>query len=203
MTTTTTIHEIAIQVAMRLRGWSYDYEASHFRDEQEERPNWIAIVEGPEGAALRIGTWEGCSRSMNVRDDTKLDISGRFPEFEGHCFQPRDGKFQIGVTAGRGAETIVREIERRLLPKYLPAYQECKKRRDDYVDSDRRKRAAYDGLTALLDEQPSEWMRRECKACGHGIEIQVISDDDVVMTVRRATPALATQIIDLVRHAEA
>lgn len=127
--------EVAAEVAPLLGdGWTFKDDPQHFG----------GTVLGPDEADLFFRM-----------DGKRLVISGSYPDgaynkaygYETH---------RITVSPGRPAEAIAKEVQRRLLPHYLPTLATVLRRiqqHDEGVDGQRRAAAE---LAAIVGEEPRE-----------------------------------------------
>jgi hypothetical protein len=132
--------EFAKQIADCLDGWQL----------LDPQPfNRAACLGGPGGAGLTIGV-DGFG---DFRRDGRMEVSGRWPEAavinqSTVTFYPRGESTSITAAVKRGPEAIAKDIERRLLPKYLPLYGEMKERREQYLAKEARRRECLERLAA-------------------------------------------------------
>lgn len=96
----------------------------------------VMTVHGPDAAELVIH-----------HRDRRLEIAGHCGEARGYM-PPGVGPFVITVADSRPAPAIAREIAKRLLPKYLPAFAAARAKLLDYQG---RRQAAERTLRSLLD----------------------------------------------------
>ncbi len=95
---------------------------------------------------LENGAAVGITReAYGTNPSPKWEISGVFPRnSKGEYFSP--GQIKIKVNGNRPIKTIAKEIQNRLLPEYLPAFTEQKKRAEGsdeyYRQTDESKRLA-------------------------------------------------------------
>lgn len=92
--------QTAALVAECMDGWKVDTSESY-----DDYPG--AYIDGPDGARLYL--------RLDWRNKDRVEITSSYPKNEA-----RPTQFEIGVSRDRGPQVIAREIERRLLPKYLP-----------------------------------------------------------------------------------
>lgn len=80
------------------------------RDTEGEDSSWRQYVEGPDQAAIFVSnTWGGKGR---------IHLSGSFPQDAHFSYQEQRPSITVAETAA--PERIAKEINRRLLPEYLP-----------------------------------------------------------------------------------
>lgn len=102
------IHALAKDVAKHLPGWKYDKRGL----DACKYSTWAAILTDGGDGTLAL--------SYNHRKAGMIRIDGRYPHYANNtvCFVANMPGF-IGVGEARGAETIAKEITRRLLPAYV------------------------------------------------------------------------------------
>lgn len=113
-------------------------------------PGWR--VKGEEHRARVLVNEDGAEvyfrQEYNKPD--RIEVSGAFPrsELSSSYFGPHGQRFVISCALSRGPEKIARDVERRLLPGYLPKYAEARASRDahDQQLRDAEKLAADLGL---------------------------------------------------------
>lgn len=195
------LHALARQLAELLDGWSYDHQGSHGPD---GHPYWVAYLRHQESqAAIKLGVWDGCSRSHDVAQGQRLDVSAVWPT-DGRTtydFRPSHVRvelnprsYEITVRADRGLAQIAREIEARLLPAYLELLPEAVARRDLFARQHDSAESTYRRLGGLLGEG-SMFDRRNRRASGHGIDITVHAHDIVEAKIFRLDPDTAEALV--------
>jgi hypothetical protein len=136
----TGLFEFAQKIASHLDGWQ-PLDPQSF--------NHAAEIGGPDGAGLTIsinGFGDFCQ-------DGRVEVSGQWPEAatvnqSTVTFYPRGESTSITAAVSRGPQAVAKDIERRLLPKYLPLYREMKERREQYLAKEARRRDCLERLAA-------------------------------------------------------
>lgn len=103
-----------------------------------ETKDHLVKIRRPDGAAFSVHHDDGWAPR------TRVLFSPDWPQGEGgEYYKPYAGKWDITVAETRPVAEIAREVARRLLPVYLPAYVEAlgKKDADDAARKLRRERA--------------------------------------------------------------
>lgn len=86
----------------------------------------------------------GVNGFAEFNQDARVEVSGRWPEAVtiNQCtvtFYPRGESASITAAVKRGPEKVARDVERRLLPKYLLLYAEMKERKESYLAKEARR----------------------------------------------------------------
>src|SRR5262249_24558140 len=110
-----------------------------------------AVLTHPDGYALSLRT-----------DKRRVSVHGRWPHgADGQYYYPhQDDVSHITCAFDRGAHAIARDIERRLLPHYVPLGQQQDRRRQEAERADREAVAVVRRLEPLLDVEPLDHDRR-------------------------------------------
>ncbi|WP_190821996.1 hypothetical protein [Saccharopolyspora pogona] len=86
--------------------------------------------------------------SHRKSDEGKLCVAGRLDAFpNGKGYQEQH---EINVSLSKGAARIARDIERRLLPEYLPALDAAKERQREHDEQESLREALIQDLIATL-----------------------------------------------------
>lgn len=132
------LFEFAQQIAENLDGWQM----------LDPQPfNHAASLSGPDGAGLMVGI----NGFGDFCQDARVEVSGRWPEAvtinqSTVTFYPRNESAMIRAAVSRGPEKVAKDIERRLLPKYLLLYQEMAERKAYYLAKEARRRECLEQL---------------------------------------------------------
>ena len=106
--------------------------------------------EGEQGEIVIVnGTWK----------IGRVTIRGDFPrDNRGHYFGPGygDQKFEVTVSGERSIESVARDIERRLLREFLPAWTEAEKQRLESASWHQKALAQARDLAIGFGESPPE-----------------------------------------------
>ena len=133
------LHDLARQIAAELTGWEYDEKAAH--DTADERGSWCNPP-GPQllgWATLRtigprnLAAWDagGMKPALHIgleypsSQHRKVSVAGLFELKDSageHWTAEKESRTSIGASFDRGAVAIAKEINRRLLPDYLAAW---------------------------------------------------------------------------------
>lgn len=120
MTTTITPTQVRVdartlagRLARHLAGWTLDSSDADAMDQSAAR------MLGPEGASLWIRV-----------DRNRAEVAGRFPMTpQGRCYCPEKDEYgRISFDATRDPASLAREVGRRCLAVYLPAFARAKTR---------------------------------------------------------------------------
>lgn len=137
------ISDLARQVAVELGGeWVYQ--------EPPEPRHWEAIQRRLDGATITLRM-----------DKNRLRISGQALEpiyGTGNSWYDSSDRQVIGCAATKSPAQIAKDIERRLLPKYLPLYQEAVRGRAQYVERQSLKSSL---LAQLAEASPGVILRHD------------------------------------------
>lgn len=111
----TTLPEFTAQVAALLPGWHHKVAP--------DNNQWCTTIINGKGAGLFLRydryTFDGSSR---------LSIAGSYPVHNGHYYGPLNVKRpEITCAIKRGPAAVAKDIARRLIPKYLPLYEQAAK----------------------------------------------------------------------------
>jgi hypothetical protein len=114
-----------------------------------------ACLEGPEGCSLFVRP----DHHEWVRAD-RVEVSGSWPRGtsangSSQLFAPYHDSYSITAALSRGPAAVARDIERRLLPGYLPRYREMVARRDRHVEEELARLRAAQEIRDLLRIDPS------------------------------------------------
>jgi hypothetical protein len=121
---------LAAQIAEHLAGW---------RAEPCDGP-WLAYLVHTDGPKLALR-----------HNDGRVKIMGTWPiGAKGQHFYPYNQSADISCAINRGAPAIAKEIGRRLLPAYLPLWQEQDRKRQEAEHSDREAEALVRRLEDLF-----------------------------------------------------
>lgn len=137
-------------------GWKYDRRHNLNADQEL---HWSAQLDGPNGEELHVSL-----------DGDKAVIRGTFKtrDVKGGYFDPHPEKRpEIKVTAARGPVVIAREIKRRLLPDYIPAFARVAARLQEHNNYIAERRSDLEVILAELDTPHAEASQRDNKAYGY------------------------------------
>lgn len=118
------LHTKAREIAAVL-GWRCEY-----RTEEQEGPYDRLWANEPKGAGVVL-------HSNSYSKPGRIEITGIWPKAipdSNWYFHPHNDRPVITVAFDRSAEVIAKEIKRRLLPKYLPLFQEQAQLRQSILD---------------------------------------------------------------------
>lgn len=105
---------------------------------------------GPDGAGLMVGV----NGFGGFSQDARIEVSGRWPEAvtinqNTVMFHPRGESASITAAISRGPEKVAKDVERRLLSKYLPLYAEVKARKKYYLAKEAKRCECLEQLAAV------------------------------------------------------
>jgi hypothetical protein len=124
------MNALAQQIAAHLAGWT---------PEPCEGP-WLAYLVHADGPKLALR-----------HDKGRVKVFGTWPVgTNGQHFYPYNQSADISCAISRAPHAIAREIERRLLPAYLPLWQEQDRKRQEAEQSDREAQALGGRLEDIL-----------------------------------------------------
>ncbi len=189
------LQALAAAVAAAL-GWSY------VRPDCDRPVDlWASIVRDGARLVFYFDTWK-----------KRIRISGAFPR----DFAPYGKTFEITVAADRPAAAVAKDIERRLLPEYLPAAAQAIERQADWDNRNAAARALTKELAAMIGSKPDGgdgWRSRGAehsfRLYGTGGELEGFyllaevstSDDNAVdFRLNRCSIALARDLLQTIRR---
>lgn len=123
--------EITAGIARLMPGWSVE----------KSDCSWSATLKGPDGEGLHIDT------SYHRLGRDKIRINGVYPREGGNHFGQAvtSNLPEIGVSVSRPAADIVKEINRRLLPRYREVLAKAR-------EAQERHHSFQNGIEALAEE---------------------------------------------------
>jgi len=127
---------LAQELARHLPGWTCEPRDSE----------WFASLRRDDGPSISIHNNRG-----------RLSIHGAWPKgADGHHYYPHDRSAEITCAVARPPASIARDIERRLLPVYLPLWQEQDRKRREAEESSRQAEALIRRLEDVLGIEPRD-----------------------------------------------
>lgn len=188
--------DIVINIAKALGAdW---YVSARYRDSSPICDNRVSIKHHVDGREIFFRL-----------DGGKIEISGIYNYGDsrfGISF-PRDIENpSIKVSMSRGAEAIVREMDRRFFPPYQYAVAKIEEMVKNYSDSYNKKDKMLEGMAGLLGSHLTEYSRRNYTITSSGeskprIEAKV-SSFGIDLTLDSISLELAEKIIALVRNSQ-
>jgi len=189
------VHNQIIDIALCLDGWEYDSTSTHC---WEDRSNLI----GAGGRGIHISADAYGHRG-------RWCISGNYPQAQdGYLFNPngRYGWTVPGITCTRSktAQQVARDIQRRLLPEYLPMWDKLAADRDqhDQVNQD-----AQDTMSALAEAGHGNIVPQHGQGCYPKVYNRTGKPrwdaeymgyrGEIKITIDELTPAQAEQLVSL------
>ena len=110
------MHALAQQIAAHLAGWTAEAHDGV----------WLAYLAHADGPKLALR-----------QDKGRVKVMGTWPVgTNGAHFYPYNTSADISCALDRGPHAIAKEIQRRLLPAYLPLWQEQDRKRQEAEQSD-------------------------------------------------------------------
>ncbi len=165
---------IAAQVVPFLDGWTLV-----LGPDPEEPRHYAEVRRGVDGATITfsIHSWP---------TPVRLLVSGDFPrDAAGHSYLPSNvSRPSISITPTRPAETIARQIERRLLPAYLPLYEQAAVAQREEQTAIKAADVVAGQLAELLDSHVRPPNRYGSRDRERHIDPTTREDDDLKVTVR-------------------
>ena len=178
--------ELAQRIAEHLPGWTA----------VPEDGRWMAYLTHPDGPKLALR-----------HDKGRLNVMGTWPFSHGEHFYPRDKSADISCALSRGPLAIAKDIERRLLPEYLPLWAEQDSRRRDVEKSNQKAEALMCRLEELLGHahrDHSRHGRNDTMHMYHGdFTFAVRRYGSVKIEVTTSDPEKVLRIAELARTFEA
>jgi hypothetical protein len=122
----------------------------------------LSILTGPEHCRVSVRPdhheWAQAER---------VTFHGGWPSAESpgggsRQFYPYHENYEISAALQRGPAALARDLERRLMPTYLPAWRKQVQDRDDFVHREQLKAQAINEIAELLQTQPAH--NSECTA---------------------------------------
>jgi hypothetical protein len=183
-------------------------EPKEFRD----KVNQIGIIlsmtiEFPPDEDMKWHRWAYLKKDyQSIRisngDENKLHISGDFPKsIKGES--SRYGEpIDINVSTSKTPEQIAREIEKRLLPIYLPELKKAVNQvnQTNIYHQKRQKNiqkmAEYFGVEFKEDKEPSIWVYGKINGLDSHIKAQ---GEDTIGFELELTPEMAIKVFDLLK----
>ncbi len=181
---------------------------------------WRGLVKSPgeSHAWVRIEREDGASLSVHVegyRNEGKLTVSGNWPTLDKpgrnagtSTFYPNSvrhddaearGGFSAKISLTKTSEVIAREIERRVLAKYLPLYQEALAAKNEAIAHYQKTRALGVELARIAGKREPEEAERvtfklDLEGDGYG-DVTVNSPGSVSIEIRSTNPETARRVL--------
>jgi hypothetical protein len=172
---------------------------------------WRGLVKSPgeSHAWVRIEREDGASLSIHVegyRNEGKLTVSGNWPTLDKpgrnagtSTFYPGRGGFSAKISLTKTSEVIAREIERRVLAKYLPLYQEALAAKNAAIDHYQKTHALGVELARIAGKREPEDAERvtfklDLEGDGYG-DVTVNSPGSVSIEIRSTNPETARRVL--------
>jgi len=136
-------------------------------------------------------------------DEHKLHISGDFPKSIKGEPSRYGSAIDINISASKTSEQMARDIERRLLPIYLPELEKAVNqvnqinRYHQKREANIQKMAEYFGVEFKEDKEPSIYVYKEIKGLGPRI---VAQGEDAIKFELELTPEMAIKVFDLLKQ---
>lgn len=134
---------IVASIAIHLNDWKYSHKASR---------DWAADLVHSSGAELMV-------RTKHTARPNTLEICVRFPRnAEGSCMSAKDWDRESNITTSinvsslKDTKTIARDIERRLIKDYLPAYMRAIDKLYKEQEKKNKRESVASELAALVNE---------------------------------------------------
>lgn len=164
-------------------------------DEDMKRNKRAHLIKNPQKIRISNGGYQ---------NEHKLHISGAFPTtIKGEPgYYYGNSQSSINVSDSKTPKQIARDIERRLLPVYLPELEKAV----DQVNTinlyhqkrmaNIQKMAKYFGVEFKEDEEPSIWVYEKIKGLGSKIEAY---GEDTVEFELKLSPEVAIKVFELLK----
>lgn len=145
----------------------------------------------------------GISRNGGYQNTDKLHIFVDFPRTEKREMVHYGESPSINVSETKTPEQIARDIERRLLPAYLPELEKALAQveqinsRDQKRQANTQKMADYFGVAPQNDREQTIYVYDKIKGLGY----KIAATEDTVKFELEISPEMAIKIFDLLKEA--
>ena len=187
-------------------------ETQEFKDKVNQVGNILKMsVQFPSEEDMRWHKWAYLTKdSQSIRisngsyqKENKLHIAGDFPKStkgeSSHYGEP----ISINVSVSKTPEQIARDIEKRLLPVYLPELEKAVNQTNSTNiyhqkrEANIRKMAEYFGVEFKEDKEPSIYVYDRIKGLGSRIEAY---GEDTIKFELELTPEIAIKVSNLLKQ---
>lgn len=191
-----TVESITKELAGHLDGWE------HFQPKHAgHHPKLVA----PNGASVWLRT-VSYRLGDEVADTDRLEFYVTWPEavvartggFDSQYFRPHDRTLKITVAASRTIASIAKDVERRLLRRYLPKYAEMLELKAKYLERDRITKANARRIAEALGTD-YEGNARTVRTHGDVWSSFEVNDDQVNVKLLYVPISLALEVARLLR----
>ena len=187
-------------------------ETQEFKNKIEEVGKIIGMIaDFPSDEDMHWHRWAHLKKDQqsirvsngDYQEQNKLHISGAFPTSIKGESSRYGNPIDINVSVSKTPEQIARDIERRLLPLYLPELEKAidrVNRMNTYHqkrEANIRKMAEYFGVEFKPDKDPSIYVYD--KIPGLGSRIETSGEENVKFTLEVA-PDLTIKVFDLLKE---
>ena len=165
-----TLWQHANEVAYYLDGWA---QVDPFKDNPnlEHVPQYATIVHQETGASLHIKCDNQCRLDQEVGENSRFEFSANWPHmphtYPNEWFAPKDrNAYHCTCAASRSPERIARDVERKIVAGYIPAWLEANRRLTERIEYyDRQYKLAVE-LAGILQTPKARMPTSEQRQAG-------------------------------------
>lgn len=141
------LKEKVAQIAQYLEGWEI-----YLRDPLHQN-RWVQLRKTGEGEQPSIH----CNTdgwNTDIKEGNRLEFGGNWPERTTEAtFYPYNEKHKIGCSAKRTPASIAKDIQRRLLPGYLPKWAEMLENKQAHLKAVAQRNIDLASIANILEKE--------------------------------------------------